>query len=314
MILDINTLPPEVQATCDDVMLAVPTPDLVYNLAAMYRMLPVKGGTDLLLPRYERWAIDPVPLAANGAPKAPTASTRTDILAHVDLYGQYTAINQRVVMANQDLVLAEQAELAGLAMRMTQDHLTKDVLLASSSYYNFTNGNNGDNPSNTNPADLQEIAAILSTNNTRRIMNKKEGEDRFGTSPVRSAFAVYCHTMLQKDLNNLPGYVPKWNYANQQDTLEAEHGNFEDFRFFISSVGAVDPNASNLGNDVYYYSFVGYESYAVVEQDNFASQFVYRGREFSDALMQNITLGWVSSWVSAVVNDLWCMTGAVTLS
>lgn len=314
MILDINTLPPEIQATCDDVMLAVPTPDLVYNLATMYKRLAEKGGTQLLMPRYARWAIDPVPLAANGAPKPPTASSRVDILAKVDLYGQYVAINQRVVMSNQDLVLAEQAELAGLAMRETQDRLTQDVLIASASYYNFTNGNNGDNPSNVNAADLQEIAAILSTNNCRKIMNNKEGMDRFGTAPVRSAYAVYGHTMLQKDLNNLTGYIPKWNYANQQDTLEAEHGNFEDFRFFLSSVGSVVPNASNLGNDVYNFSFVGYEAVAAVEQDSFASQFVYRGREFSDALMQNVTLGYVTSWVSAVVNDLWCVTGAVTLS
>jgi N4-gp56 family major capsid protein len=295
-------------------MLAIRTPNLIYRLAAMRKRLPAKGGDTLRMPRYDRLPTNPVPLSADGAPIPATALTRVDIDATVSLYGQYVALNQRVVLQNQDLVLAETAELLGLAMRMTEDQLSRDVLVATASYYNCAGGNNGDSPTNINPADLQEVASILLTNDAMKILDKKEGEDRFGTGPIRDAFIMLGHTRASKDLNNLPGYIPKWNYANQQSTLGSEHGSFEDFRFFISSVASIDPNASALGNDIYNWSAIGYESYVCVEQDNFSARFLYRPPIYSDALFQNVTCGYVFGDVTRVVNDLWCLTVATTLA
>jgi hypothetical protein len=45
------------------------------------------------------------------------------------------------------------------------------------------------------------------------------------------------------------------------------------------------------------------ESLGVIEQDNFSSQLLFRGPEFSDALFQNVTYGWTSAQVSAILND-----------
>ena len=51
MITNPATLPPEIQATCDDVMVAIRTPNLIYRLAAMRRRLPAKGGSTLRMPK-----------------------------------------------------------------------------------------------------------------------------------------------------------------------------------------------------------------------------------------------------------------------
>jgi hypothetical protein len=102
MINSSNNLPPEVQATADQQLLAVRTPRLIYKLAAMMKRLPSKGGTILVSSRYERLPTVVVPLSPDGAPIPSTNLNRTDISAEVSFYGLYSAINQRVFLQNQD--------------------------------------------------------------------------------------------------------------------------------------------------------------------------------------------------------------------
>lgn len=102
MINSPSNLPPEVQATADEQLLAVRTPRLIFKLAAMQKKLPSKGGTTLRSSRYDRLPTAVVPLAPDGAPIPSTPLNRTDIDATVSFYGLYSAINQRVFLQNQD--------------------------------------------------------------------------------------------------------------------------------------------------------------------------------------------------------------------
>ena len=102
MINSPSNLPPEIQASADEQLLAVRTPRLVYKLAAMQKRLPAKGGTTLRSSRYDRLPTAVVPLSPDGAPIPSTPLNRVDIDATVSFYGLYSAINQRVFLQNQD--------------------------------------------------------------------------------------------------------------------------------------------------------------------------------------------------------------------
>jgi len=102
MVNSPSNLPPEVQATADEQLLAVRTPRLIFKLAAMQKKLPSKGGTTLRSSRYDRLPTAVVPLSPDGAPIPSTPLNRTDIDATVSFYGLYSAINQRVFLQNQD--------------------------------------------------------------------------------------------------------------------------------------------------------------------------------------------------------------------
>lgn len=117
MITTINTLPPQIQASFDDKLLSVRTPNLIHKLAAEHKRLPAKGGTTLRMSRYDRLPTAPVPLGPSGAPIPATPLARTDIDATVSYYGQYVAINQQVTISNQDRVLNETAQLLGLSLK-----------------------------------------------------------------------------------------------------------------------------------------------------------------------------------------------------
>jgi len=112
------------------------------------------------------------------------------------------------------MVLNSFAELLGLSLRMTEDQLCRDMMAATASSYNCTGGANGDLPTNLSVSDFDEVTSTLLTNDAWMILDSQEGENKFGTGPVRDAFLALGHTKLSKDLNNLAGFLPKWNYPH----------------------------------------------------------------------------------------------------
>jgi N4-gp56 family major capsid protein len=119
---------------------------------------------------------------------------------------------------------------------------------------------------------------------------------------------------LVKDLNNLPNFIPQWNYPQGgAKATESEWGAVNNVRFMVSSVASITPNASALGNNVYNVFVQGMESLACVEQDNYSAQFIYRPAIYSDALAQNITVGYTFAEVPRILNDLWITNMRCTL-
>lgn len=180
MITNPNTLPAPVQQTADDILLSVRTPRLIYKLASIGKHLPAKGGRTLRMMRYDRLPTAPVPLGPSGQTPPAVPLNRVDIDATMSFYGLYVALNQQVVLQNQESVINETAELLGLSMRMTEDQLTRDMLEATASVYNCTGGQNGDLPTNLSVSDLDNVTSMLMTNDAWMILENKEGENRFG--------------------------------------------------------------------------------------------------------------------------------------
>jgi N4-gp56 family major capsid protein len=218
------------------------------------------------------------------------------------------------ICQNQDPVLNETAELLGLSLRMTEDQLTRDMLASTAGFINCTGGTNGDLPTNLSLSDIDNVTQALLSNDAWMILDNVQGEDRFGTGPVRDSYLALGHTDLAKDLNNINGFISKWNYPNQNTTLRSEWGTVNNVRFMLSSVGSKVPNASALGNTVYNTFIQGMESLACVEQDNFSARFLYRPPVFSDPLFQNVTIGYVFAEVPRILNDLWIYNLRSTLS
>ena len=107
-------------------------------------------------------------------------------------------------------------------MRMTEDQLTRDMLASTASIYNCTGGQNGDNPTNMSLSDIDGASQILLSNDAWMILSKQGGQDKFGTGPVRDAYLAMGHTNLSSNLNNLNGFISKWNYPNNNEVLESE--------------------------------------------------------------------------------------------
>src|ERR1700722_3475092 len=167
------------------------------------------------------------------------------------------------------------------------NRMTRDMLAATAGFINAVGGVNGDVPTELTRSDVDTIIATLADNNAYRIMDMIEGEDRFGTAPVRDAYFALGSTQLIGNLENVAGFTAQSQYPNQANVLRSEWGAISNLRFLLSSIGSQSLNASSLGNTVYNIFCVGMEAYSFIEQDGYNASFIYRPPIYSDPLAQN---------------------------
>lgn len=153
--------------------------------------------------------------------------------------------------------------------------------------------------------DVDAVVQTLAGNNAYTIEANIEGEDRYGTAPVRDAYFALGSTDLIRTLENIQGWIPKWQYPNQSSTLRPEWGSVSNLRFLLSSIGSVTANASLLGANVYNVFCVGMDAYACIEQDGYSAQFIYRPPIYDGPLALNASVGYKFAEVPRITNDAW---------
>jgi len=307
-----TVLPAPVQQSFSYKLLSVPVPNMIHNIPAMLKQMPRNGGTTLRMRRYNPTAT--VPLGNTGVTPPPQTLTAVNIDAEIDFYGTYIILNEQVTLQNQDPVLNEAAQRLGVSLRQTEDELTRNMLASTASFINATGGTNGDNPTEITRSDVDEIIRTLADNNAYTIADNIEGEDKFGTAPVRDAYFALGSTQLIGDLENVNGFIAKAQYPSPMHALREEWGSVSNLRFLISSIGSVSPGASNLGADVFNIFCVGMEAYAVVEQDGYSAQFIYRPPIYDGPLALNASVGYKFAQVPRITNDAWVLNLRATLT
>lgn len=115
-------------------------------------------------------------------------------------------------------------------------------------------------------------------------------------------------------LDSVQGFIQKWNYPNQQSTLEPEWGTVANVRWLLSSIGSITPDASLLGNDVYNNFVVAREAIAAIEQDGYSAQFIYRPPIYDGPLALNASVGYKFAEVPRILNDTWLINLRCTLA
>ena len=308
-----SVLPAPVQQSFSYKLLSVPTPYFIHKIPAMLKQMPRNGGTVLRMRRYNPLPSATVPLGNSGVLPPPVQLTAVNIDAQMDFYGQYILINEQVTLQNQDPVLNEAAQRLGVSLRQTEDELTRNMLAGTASFINATGGSNGDNPSEITRSDIDEVIRTLVNNNAYTIADNIEGEDRFGTAPVRDAYFAMGNSQIIGSLENVTGFIPKAQYPSPMLALRPEWGSVSNMRFLVSSIGSITPNASLLGANVYNIFCTGLEAYACIEQDGYSAQFIYRPPIYDSPLALNASVGWKMGEVPRITNDAWVINLRVTL-
>lgn len=210
-------------------------------------------------------------------------------------------------------VLNEAAQRLGVSLRQTEDELTRNMLAGTASFINATNGTNGDNPTEITRPDIDEVIRTLVNNNAYTIADNIEGEDRFGTAPVRDAYFAMANSQIIGSLEGATGFIAKAQYPSPMLALRPEWGSVSNLRFLVSSIGSITPNASLLGADVLNVFCTGLEAYACIEQDGYSANFIYRPPIYDSPLALNASVGYKFAEVPRITNDAWVINLRVTL-
>lgn len=309
-----SSLPPAVQQAFSYKLLSVPVPQMIHKVPAMMKEMPRNNGTTLRMRRYNPLPVSLVPLGNSGVTPPAVNLTAVDIDAKISFYGQFVQINEQVTLQNQDPVLNECAARLGVSLRQTEDALTRDMLASTASFINCTGGVNGDNPTEITRSDVDTVVRALLNANAYTILDNIEGEDKFGTAPVRDAYFALCSTQLTGNLDAVNGFIQKNQYPAPMNALRSEWGAIGNLRFLISSIGSVSQNASSNGADVYNIFCCGMEAYACVQQDGYSASFVYRAPIFDGPLAMNASVGWKMAECPRITNDQWIINLRATLA
>lgn len=294
-------------------MLSVPTPNFNYIIPAEKYSMPRGGGTTMRFLRPVPLQPPVVQLGNTGIEPPSQVATREIIDSAMAFYGTSVILNEQVVIQDQDPVLSWVTERLGVAMRQAEDIILRDFLLSAASVYNCRGGTDGDNPTEITVRDLSAVGAALDTANAFKFLTGKLGEDKFGSSPIRSAYFLLASTELQPAFDGMDKFTSSWNYPNQNDTIYSEYGAVLNFRIFTSSESAVQRGASMNGNDVFNNMGVARESYAHIDQDGYSSQLLYRPPIFSGPLALNGTLGVKFAQSQALLQETWLRNVRCTL-
>ena len=188
------------------------------------------------------------------------------------------------------------------------------MLASTSSFINCVGGTNGDNPTEITRSDIDTVVKQLRGNSAYSFLSGIEGENKFGTAPVRDAYFALGQTDLIGQIDSCQGFIAKSSYPNQNSTLDAEWGAVGNLRFLLSPIGSTTPNASLLGNTVYNIFCCGRESVAAIEQDGYSAQFIYRPPIYDSPLALNCSVGWKMAEVPRLLNDTWLFNLRCTLA
>lgn len=188
------------------------------------------------------------------------------------------------------------------------------MLRSTAAFINSTGGVNGDNPTEITLSDINGVIQRLLSNNANTFLSGVEGQNKFGTAPVRDSYFALCNTALTSDLQNVAGFISKWNYPNQNETLFSEWGAVNNLRFLVSSVGSTSFFPSALGATVYHVFCVGREAYACIKQNGYSAQFIYHPAYLDGPLELNVSVGYKFAEVPRITNDAWIFNLRCTLS
>jgi N4-gp56 family major capsid protein len=306
MTTSISTMPPQIQQRYNQKLLSTPEFNLIHNLAAVPVELPDNQGFIDRQSRYDRLAEFAIPLDDAQTNPPSQQLNRVDVDCRVRVYATYIVLTRQVTITNEDPVLNSAAARLGQAMRETQDALQRDNLESSASIINSVGGTNGDLPTEMAITDVDDVVTTLQNNSAEYITNMIGGEDRFGTSPIGDSYICMLTTRMIPVMNNMTGFIRKFQYPNIKDTLSTEWGGANNVRFFVSEQGSVTPNASLLGNDIANCFVAAKEAYKVVWQAGGKARFIYMPPGYNnDPCMLRHTAGCSFYQGQCITNDLW---------
>ena len=283
-------------------MLYTPTPMMNYILIADKIQMPAHGGTTCRFMRAKALVPPTVQLGNSGIDPPAQVPQRDVIDAQMAVFGTGCILNEQVIIQDQEGVLAWVSERLAVSMRQAEDLILRDYLVSAASEINAGGGNISDNPTNLGISDFSIVAATLDTNNAYKFMSGVEGENKFGTAPVKSAYFMLSSTELQPDFDALTGsgFNSVWNYAANTSALPAEYGAVFNIRILTSSEAPVARNASANSNDVYYNLVCGKQAVTHIGQDGASMSLIYRDPMYSGMLAQNATLA-VKFWQAQAI-------------
>lgn len=300
-------------------MLAHAEPVLILTKLGQTKPIPQSKSQVIKFRRPKPFAPALTPLTEGVRPES-QKMVYEDVECRLQQYGAWTEITDVIQDTHEDPVLSDMTILSGEQAAETTELATWGAISGGTNVI-FANGTQ---TSQVNTAlKLDHVRAAvrkLQRNRAKKKTNILDGSIKYGTKPIEAAYIAVCHTDLEADIRNLPGFTPVAEYGSRQPIVPQEFGTVENVRFITTPLLTPTANAGATATgkvlstggtnaDVYKIVIFGQEAYAVCPlKGKDAAQILVRNpgkAEKGDELGQTGSVGWKTWWAGKILNDAW---------
>jgi N4-gp56 family major capsid protein len=270
----LTNIPLSIKAKIDATVLMDPEANYVYALTALQKSMPMHSGDTLRFPKYSRPSAFTTPLAESELDIDPQTLSKTFIDAQINYYGTYFLISERTVDQNPEDVLRVHAGALNSALRETEDILTRETLLTTTTNIRCVAGENGDNPTEVTEKDFSTVISTLTGYIAKPITSQISGSNKFGTAPVAQAFIGIFHPDLIPDFEAMPNFKTIDQYGSSYKPLPSEWGAYSRVRFLETTQAPKETTTSALDHTVYSTVVLGRDAFSIIKQDSKTAKIV----------------------------------------
>ncbi|ELJ8607175.1 N4-gp56 family major capsid protein [Vibrio cholerae] len=300
-------------------MLKHAEPILVLSKFAQTEPVPKNKGLQVKFRRMVPFTVNTTPLVEGVRPDAQKIKVE-DVAVSLQQYGAWAEITDVIQDIHEDPILQKAVLLSGEQAAETAEMIAWGVIKAGTSviYANGTQRNQV-NTKLTLPK-IRMAVRRLNKNRARKKTNVLASSVNYGTKSVEASYIAVCHTDLEPDIRDLPGFKTVADYGGRKTIVPEEFGSVEATRFittpllepFKDAGGAAGGNVlSTTGTnaDVYPVVIFGQDAYGMCPLKGMESATILvrnPGKpEKGDELGQTGSVGW-KMWTAVIrLNEAW---------
>ena len=292
---------------------------IVFNKLGQIERVPKNKGQTI---KWRRWVpFDPIttPLTEGVTPSSQKLAV-VDVSATLGQYGNWSEITDVIQDTHEDPILQGMMQIHGQQASESFETLTYLTLRAGTNVV-YANGS-ARNAVNTKVSlgKIRSAVRTLNKNKCRKKTTILAPSVNYKTQAIEAAYVAVCHTDLEPDIRDLPGFVPVSQYGSRQTICPQEFGSVENVRFITTTVATPFADAGGLDGDtvlsttgtnadVYPILIFGEDAYGTVAlKGKDAAEILVRNPgkpEKGNELGQTGSVGWKGWHVAARLNEAW---------
>ena len=292
---------------------------IVFNKLGQIERVPKNKGQTI---KWRRWVpFDPIttPLTEGVTPSSQKLAV-VDVSATLGQYGNWSEITDVIQDTHEDPILQGMMQIHGQQASESFETLTYLTLRAGTNVV-YANGS-ARNAVNTKVS-LGKIRSAVRTLNKNKCRKKSTilaPSVNYKTQAIEAAYVAVCHTDLEPDIRDMPGFVPVSQYGSRQTICPQEFGAVENVRFITTTIATPFADAGGLDGDVvlsttgtnadvYPILIFGEDAYGTVAlKGKDSAEILVRNPgkpEKGNELGQTGSVGWKGWHVAARLNEAW---------
>jgi N4-gp56 family major capsid protein len=239
----------------------------VLSLGFSMKQIPKNSGDNVIYRRWlpygaattnantiNRWSVTAANhIVSEGVTPTPDTITPQDVSVTLQQYAAVYAWTDKTAEMYEDDIPAEAKTQLGQRMGLVREMIRYGAARACTNAFYSGGTTRATVDAVVGLNFLRKIAQTLLANHASMKTKVLSASPSYDTSAVEAGFIVMCHTDLEPDVRDLPGFVPVAKYANKKALNEYELGTVERFRFITSPELAAyaDAGAAIAGTTLY---------------------------------------------------------------